>query len=260
MSIVAATVILREERNAVRMQPYGFDRVDSCLKCTWRRKGFFCDLAPAPLKALDAVTFTNIYPEKAVLFSDGQTPRGVFVLCRGTAKLSISATDGKTLITRIVAPGEVLGLSGAISGHPYKTEAETLEPSQVNFISRVELLRLIETHHQAALNAVRTLALECEADADHIRALELSHSATERLASLILSWCPPEQQPCRGCRVPMLMTHEDLSQLIGTSRETVTRILKMFRQKKLISINGSTLTILNCAALEGLAQDEACFT
>jgi CRP/FNR family transcriptional regulator len=54
----------------------------------------------------------------------------------------------------------------------------------------------------------------------------------------------------------MLMTHEDLSQLIGSSRETVTRILKMFREKKLISIKGSTLTILNCDALEGLAQDE----
>ena len=240
----------------MRANAYGFERVDSCLKCTWRRKGFFCDLAPAPLKALDAVTFTNVYPEKAVLFSEGESPRGIFVMCRGTAKLSVSSKDGKTLITKIVAPGEVLGLSGSISGHPYKTKAETLEVSQVNFISRVELLHLIETHHQSALNAGRALALECEADTDHIRALELSHSATERLASLILSWCPPDQQPCRGCRVPMLMTHEDLSQLIGTSRETVTRILKMFREKKLISIKGSTLTILNCAALEALAQDE----
>jgi CRP/FNR family cyclic AMP-dependent transcriptional regulator len=240
----------------VRTQPYGFERVDSCLKCTWRRKGFFCDLAPAPLKTLDAITFTNVYPVNSVLFSEGQTPRGVFVMCRGTAKLSISSKDGKTLITKIVAPGEVLGMSGSISGHPYKTKAETLEVSQVNFISRVELLHLLETHHQASLNAARTLALECEADADHIRALELSHSATERLASLILSWCPPDQKPCRGCRVPLLMTHEDLSQLIGSSRETVTRILKMFREKKLIAIKGSTLTILNAAALEGLAQDE----
>ena len=238
------------------MQHYGFERVDSCLKCTWRRKGFFCDLAPATLKAFDAITFTNVYPEKAVLFSEGESPRGVFVICRGTAKLSVSSNDGKTLITKIVAPGEVLGLSGSISGHSYKTKAETLEVSQVNFINRAELLRLIETHHQASLSAVRTLALECEADVDHIRALELSHSATERLASLILSWCPPEQQPCRGCRVPMLMTHEELSQLIGSSRETVTRILKMFREKKLIAIKGSTLTILNAAALEGLAQDE----
>jgi CRP/FNR family transcriptional regulator len=240
----------------VRTQGYGFERVDSCLKCTWRRKGFFCDLAPAPLKALDAVTFTNVYPAKSVLFSEGQAARGAFVMCHGTAKLSISSNDGKTLITRLAAPGEVLGLSGSISGNPYKTTAETLETSQVNFVSRVELLHLIETHHQASLSAGRTLALECEADADHIRALELSHSATERLASLILSWCPPDQRPCRGCRVPMLMTHGDLSQLIGSSRETVTRILKMFREKKLISIKRSTLTILNCDALEGLAQDE----
>ena len=209
-----------------------------------------------PLKALDAMTFTNLYPERAALFSEDETPRGIYVMCRGTAKLSISSKDGKTVITKIVAPGEVLGLSASISGHPHKTKAETLELSQVNIISRGDLLRFIEAHHRGALNVARTLALECEADADHIRALELSHSATERLASLILSWCPPEQRPCRGCRVPMLMTHEDLSQLIGSSRETVTRILKMFREKKLITIKGSALTILNSAVLEALAQDE----
>lgn len=235
-------------------QAYGFERVDSCLECPWRHKGFFCDLAPAPLKVFDTITFTNVYPVDSVLFSEGEESRGVFVMCRGSARLSISSNDGKTLITRIVTPGEILGLSASISGHPYKTEARTLEISQVNFVSRVELLHLLETFHQASLNATRALALECEADANHIRALELSHSATERLASLILSWCPPDQKPCRGCRVPMLMTHEDLSQLIGSSRETVTRILKMFREKKLISVKGSTITILNCEALEGVAR------
>lgn len=240
----------------MRRKPYGFERVDSCVKCAWRRKDFFCDLAPAALNSLDTITFTNVYPEKAVLFWEGEAPRGVFVVCHGTAKLSVSSNDGRTLVTRIVGPGEVMGLSSSISGNPYKTRAETLEVSQVNFIGGAELQYLFETHHQTSLNAARALALECEAEAEHIRALELSHSATERLASLILSWCPPDQHPCRGCRVPMLMTHEDLSQWIGSSRETVTRILKIFREKQLISIKGSTLTILNAAALQSLAQKE----
>ena len=55
-----------------------------------------------------------------------------------------------------------------------------------------------------------------------------------------------------GIRVQLLMTHEDISQLIGTSRETVTRLFKEFRDKKIMSIRGSAMTIHNRAALEAL--------
>jgi CRP/FNR family transcriptional regulator len=240
---------------ATPARPYGFELFDNCLTCKWRSEGFFCDLEPAALKAFDAITFTNVYPQGAVLYSEGQSPRGAFEICHGGAKLSISSADGRTLITKIVGPGEILGLSSSISGNPYKSTAETLEPTQVNFVRREDLLRFIDKHHAACANVTRALVLECEGNADHIRALELSHSAAGKLANLILSWCPPESKPTGlDFRVQMLMTHEDVSQLIGTTRETVTRLLKGFREKKLITVKGSTIIIHDRAALESLAQ------
>jgi CRP/FNR family transcriptional regulator, cyclic AMP receptor protein len=240
---------------AMRTSPYGFELFDDCLTCKWRGEGFFCNLEPDALKAFDAITFTNVYPEGAVLYSEGQAPRGGFEICHGSAKLSISSADGRTLITKIVGAGEVLGLSSSMSGNPYKSTAETLEPSQVNFVRRDDLLRFIDKHRQACTNVARALTRECEADADHIRSLELSHTATEKLANLILSWCAADGKRCEpGCRVQMLMTHEDMSQLIGTSRETVTRLLKEFREKKLVTIKGSTLIIHDRSALESLVQ------
>jgi CRP/FNR family transcriptional regulator len=237
----------------MRTSPHGFEFFEGCLTCKWRMENFFCNLGAASLRDFDARSYTTVYPQGAILFAEGQPPRGIHMLCRGSAKLSISSGDGKTLIAHIAQPGEVLGLSSVLTANPYKSTAETLEPSQVDFIRRDDFLRLIGQHHDACSNAVRQLSEEREADTEHIRALGLAHSAAEKLANLILSWCNAKgKEGPDGIRVQLLMTHEDISQLIGTSRETVTRLLKEFRDKKIMSIRGSAMTVHNRAALEAL--------
>ena len=237
----------------MRATPYGFEFFENCVMCKWRSDGFFCNLDSAALKTFDTLAFTNVYPEGAVLFAEAQPVRGVFLVCRGSVKLSISAGDGKTLITHIAEQGEVLGLSSAFTGNPYKSTAETLEPTQVNFVRRDDFMKFVREYEDACVKAAKQLGAECESNSDHIRALGLSHSAAEKLAHLLLSWCNERGKPCEaGTRVQLLMTHEDISQLIGTSRETVTRLLKEFRDKGIIAIRGSALTILNKPALEAL--------
>lgn len=237
----------------MRSTPYGFEFFENCVMCKWRSEGFFCNLDSSALKVFDTLAFTNVYPEGAVLFAEAQPVRGVFVVCRGSVKLSISAGDGKTLITHIAQQGEVLGLSSAFTGNPYKSTAETLEPTQVNFVRRDDFMKFVREYQDACVRAAKQLGQEAESNSDHIRALGLSHSAAEKLAHLLLSWSTERGKPSEaGTRVQLLMTHEDISQLIGTSRETVTRLLKEFRDKGIVSIRGSTLTILNKAALEAL--------
>jgi CRP/FNR family transcriptional regulator len=228
--------------------------LENCVNCKWRKESFFCQLDAPALELLDKLAFTNVYPAGAALFFEGQPPRGAFLLCHGSAKVSISSSDGKTLISRIAHAGEALGLSGTISGHPYKGTAETLEPSQVNFVRRDDFLRFLDQHHRAAINAARQLAQVVALDADHIRSLVLSHSAAEKLAHLLLEWMAENGKDVdNGTRIQLLMTHEDISQLIGTSRETVTRLLKEFREKRILTIKGASLTVHDRTALEKLA-------
>lgn len=214
-----------------------------------------CELPPDALKAFDALTFTNIYPKGAILFSEGDTPRGVFHLCSGSAKLSVSSEDGKTLITRIVEQGEALGLSAVISGKASRVTAETLSPSQVNFIRRDDFLRFIKEWNVGATNALQQLASECEAGADRVRAMELSQSAAAKLAGLLLSWCADRGTSTDGgIRMQVLMTHDDISHLINTSRETVTRLLRDLRDERVISVRGSNLIIHDKIKLENLVR------
>lgn len=235
------------------IQRYGFDLFENCLACSWRGEGFFCQLPEQAVKDFDALTFTNIYPKGAILFSEGETPRGIFQLCHGSVKLSMSSEDGKTVITRIVEQGEALGLSSAISGNPGRVTAETLVPSQVNFVRREDFLRFLTTSTAASANALRQLAIECEAGADRVKAMELSQSATGKLAGLLLSWCAERGSSTEGgIRVQVLMTHDDISHLINTSRETVTRLFRDLRDEKMISVKGSNVIIHDKPRLERL--------
>ena len=237
----------------MRREHSGLASRESCLSCQWRSTAFFCDLDPEALKVLEKIGFVSIYPRGSVLYSEGQAPSGIYLLCSGGVKLSLSGADGKILITRITHPGEVLGLSSVLTGNPHKATAQTMQTSRVNFIRREDFLKTLAEYLALSTNTVRQLSAECESDADHIRALGLSHSAAEKLANLLLTWCTQQGKPSEnGVRMQLLMTHEDISQLIGTSRETVTRLLKHFRNRGVLSIRGSTLTVHNPSELESL--------
>jgi CRP/FNR family transcriptional regulator len=239
------------------MARYGIEVCNDCNACQWRNDDFFCQFDPETLKAFNAITFTNVYPDGSLLYAEGETPQGLFILCFGQVKLTISASgSGKTLIKRVVQAGEVLGLSSVLSGNPYKVTAETVHPSQLKFVKRDDFLRFYAEHRDVSFNIARQLIEECESDADQIRALGLANSAAERLANLLLAWCEESGSPsASGMRFPVVMTHEEISQLIGTSRETVTRLLKRFRDQKILTVRRSSMTLHKKGDLEDLIMD-----
>jgi hypothetical protein len=116
--------------------PYGLELVENCVICKLRTDSFFCGLPKTSLEAFEKLKFTAAYPAGAVLFVEGQSPRGIYMLCKGRVKLSTTSSDGKTLILKIVQPGEVLGLHASVSNTPYEITAETGQPCQLNFIKR----------------------------------------------------------------------------------------------------------------------------
>jgi CRP/FNR family transcriptional regulator, cyclic AMP receptor protein len=230
--------------------PYGLDLVESCRNCKLKADGFFCDLSPTALKAFEAIKYTTAYPEGAVLFVEGQPPRGVFMLCKGRVKLSITSSEGKTIILRLSQPGELLGLNAAVSGNPYQATAEMLEPCQVNFVKREDFLRLLRQHGDASIHAAEQLSSNYHIACDQIRSLGLSQSAPQKLARFLLDWSTKGQQTPQGIRVKLSLTHEEIGQIIGSSRETVTRTLGELKSSDLVSLHGSTLVIQNKPALE----------
>jgi len=233
--------------------PYGFEMSDGCQSCKIKKAGFFCDMSPKGLKDLDAAKATAAYPAGAILFMENQDPRGVFVLCEGEVKLSINSREGKTLILRIARPGEILGLMATLSGKPYEVTAETLHPCQVAFVRRDEFLRFMTHNPEASHAVVKQLSSNYHGACEQLRTVGLSASAPAKLARLLLEWSAGAEQTKNGTKSHLPLTHEEIAEFIGSSRETVTRTLSDFRDKRLVTLKGSTLMIPNRAALESFA-------
>src|ERR1700751_1621484 len=232
--------------------PYGIQITENCLLCKLRQTGFFCELPKPSLEELEKVKYASAYPQGAVLFVEGQAPRGVYLICSGRVKLSTTSRDGKTLILRIPQSGEVLGLNATVSGKPYELTGETLQPCQLDFIRRDDFLRFLQHHSDACLNAAQHLSQNWQNAYEMIRSLGLSHSESEKLARLLLEWASDGESTKEGIRIKISLTHEEIAQLIGTSRETVTGVLREFREKKFAHLRGSTLMITNRPGLETL--------
>lgn len=230
--------------------PYGFEVSESCMTCKQRKDEFFCQLTPKAVKEFDSLKSSSAYPEGAVLFLEKQDSRGVFVICEGEVKLSISSREGKTLILRIAKPGEILGLTAVLSAKPYEVTAETLRPCQVAFIRRDDFLRFLAQHAEASQAVVRQLSSNYHGACEQLRTVGLSTSASERLGRLLLEWSAGAEQTKIGTRIKLPLTHEEIAECIGSSRETVTRTLSEFRSKNLVTLKGSTLLISNREALE----------
>jgi CRP/FNR family transcriptional regulator len=241
------------KREEDMITPYGLPIVEDCVHCPLRKESWFCHLSSDLLNSFSASSHLATYPGGAILFIEGQMPRGAFVLCSGKVKLSTTSREGKVLILKTVESGEVIGLSAMIAGEAYEITAETLEPSLVNFVDGDGLLRLMERSGELGLRSAQAVSREFQYAYREIHELVLARSSSGKLARLLLSWVTGVQKENREFRLQNPVTHEEMAQRIGASRETVTRLLSDLKKRDLIRLDGATLVIKNRTALEAMA-------
>jgi len=230
--------------------PYGMKLLDNYTACSLRKAGFFRQMADDSLIAFEKVSFTSWYPTGAVLFIERQVPRGVYMLCQGRVKLTVASPEGKTIIVRVAKAGELLGLDSVVSGDAYEITTETLQPCQVGFVRREDFLKLLHEHWDIAVSVVQQVSNYYRGACQQIRRLGLSTSANEKLASFLLESAGQVRETRRGLRFSLSLTHEEIAQIVGLTRESITRTFAEFRHLSLITTQGATILIWNKPALE----------
>lgn len=244
----------RYSKEAAMRTPYGLEIIESCVGCKASREGFFCRLSQPVLRSVDLASRHSVMPPGALLFVEGQTPRGVFILCSGKVKLSTTSKEGKVLILKQVEAGDVMGLSAAISGTNYEMSAETATPCQINFIGRRDFMSLMQHESEIGMRAALWLSRDFQGAYRDLHDLVLARSSSGKLARLLLAHVPSAPlNPAAELRLPSMMTHEEMAQRIGSSRETVTRLLSELKKKRLIRLEGARLVIRDRSGLEALA-------
>jgi len=225
--------------------------VQSCSASLERKGEVFCNSLASKLKVLDIIIPPVAYPKGAVLFMEGQAACGIFAVCTGRVKLSTSSLEGKSIILRIAEAGELLGLPATLSGKPYEVTAQVLEQAEINFIPRGTFLRFLRVNPAAVVQVAQLLTESHYAGHEVIQSLGLSRSASEKLARFFLGWSANHAHGQDHLRIAL--TQEEVGEVIGVSRETVTRLLTTFKKKNLLTVKGATVNICNRAALQNLA-------
>lgn len=207
------------------------------------------------INAANVSNLTSLHPRGKVLAAEGEPPRGVYILRAGRATVSISSSEGRIVILRMAQPGDMLGLNAVLGNSTYETTVRTFEPCRTDFISRGELMELVEKSDTARRLVMKILSSEVTELTNRTRSLLLPQTASARLARLLLDWTHQTNgNNSHAPRVEKSFTHEEIAQMICSSRETVTRLLATFSRREIIRITGDSILISDGEALEGLAM------
>jgi CRP/FNR family transcriptional regulator, cyclic AMP receptor protein len=220
----------------------------------WRAGEFFKFLTPAAIKDFESLAAPFRCQENAVLFTEEEEPSRVLFLLEGSVKLSLNSITGGRLIIGIAGPGEILGLPAAVSGFPYDTAAETQFPCLITTLPRRSFLDFLVRYPRACLNVARQLSLDHNRACEQLHTLALTSSAPRKLARLLLEWCKDDELNGHNARFHCSLTHGEIGEHIGVSRETITRALNEFKNRGLVEQHGSIFIVPDRRILESLAE------
>ena len=205
------------------------------------------------LQAIHSANISNlslVHPRGKVLFTEGESARGVFILRTGRATVSISSSEGRLVILRIAQAVDVLGLNSVLRNASYNTTVKTIESCRTGFIPRKDLVALMERNQSTAQTIAQLLSREVAELTDRVRSLLLPQTANARLAKLLLDWSEHASQVTKS------FTHEEIAHMICSSRETVTRSLTSLKRRRIIRVASDSILISDRAALQKIAIGE----
>lgn len=215
---------------------------------------FFSSLASDALRDFQACVSLVRYPARTVLFEEQREADSILILVEGSAKISVNSSDGKRLILWIARPVALLGLTSVLSGSCHEETAETVHPCGIASIRRQKFLDFLMRYPAVYQGVARELGVEMSRAREQMRIMGLSSSASVKLAWLLLEWSVGVRRTALGTIVTVPLTHEEMGECIGVTRETVTRAMADLRQRRLIDLHGSALFITNRFALNAFAR------
>lgn len=189
----------------------------------------------------------------SMLFTAGQSASGVFIIERGCVKVSMCSGRGRTLIVGFFGPQSVFGLPAAILGFPHESSAEIMKPVTARFVSRDHLMRQIRSA-DAGFRAAELVSEMLYSTMCELENIWLTDSVEQKLARFLLSLRPPVSGRAGSLHLALDLTHEDIAQRIGVSRESVTRVISRLKKRGVLDLKHSVLSLLDAAALQKLAD------
>lgn len=207
----------------------------------------FRDLTSHELAEIDRVTAMTTCRRGKVFYTPGETGQVLFILKRGRVNLYRINPDGKKLVTATIGPNSVFGEMSLVGQGMHDTFAEAADECTICVMSQTDVEHLLLSKPRVALRFMELMASRLHEVETRMENVAFK-SVPARLASFLLQLAEDDNDQIVG------ISHQDLADMVGTYRETVTRILNEFRTQGLIKLGRLRVTILKREVLEETAE------
>lgn len=218
-----------------------------------RQSEIFESFNPVELGRLLGILEELELPKHHMLFSPGVPCEAIYFIEKGRVRVTRLSSEGKTVILALLGPGELIGEAAWDSGE-HDSYAETLEESRVYQIGREAFQNFIRENPEFGLRLIQILGGRLKQAQARIEDL-VFRQVPSRVARLLLTLAESHGKVTpSGIRVEFPLTHQEIADMVGSSRVTVTQILNKFRSSHWIEIESKRVTIHNLTALEELVR------
>lgn len=207
----------------------------------------FKGIEPAELSLIFAHMELRQYPAETILFAPADNTERLFILRKGQVTQYLLTSSGKRLVTRRIKPGSVFGIMGLLGQTMQGNFAETTEDSTVYIVTRDDFLMLLEHQPGITLNILEVVG-------NRLRILEellvkaVYSPVSVRLADFLLNSADP------ASNILSNMTHEEIGDIIGAVRQTVTETLSRMRKRGIILTRPKRIQIIDRYRLQEVSQ------
>ena len=215
-----------------------------CQHCQARFKSVFCDLNEADLNELNLSKGCNTFKKGQIIFNEGGFPHGIFCVNSGKIKITQSGDEGKEQIVRFAKDGDILGYRTILSGDKYSSSATAIDDSSICFIPKNTFFNLIGKNANLSMEIMKLLSHDLKM-AEHKITDLAQKPVRERMAEALLFLKETYGYENDNATINVILSREEIANMVGTTRETATRLLSEFKDDSIVALIGKKIKILN---------------
>jgi len=203
----------------------------------------FEQLSAEEISLLERNSRARTFPKGSPIYLPVDHADAVLLLARGRVKLGVYTPEGKQAILAFIEPGELFGELAVLGDSPRDEYAEAVEPSMVIMVPGAEMRRLMANHPEFALGITKLIGLRRRRVERRLKYL-LFRSSRDRLLHLLLELIEDYGRVnSDGVLIDLKLSHQDLANIIGTTRETVTIVLGDLQSEGYVKLGRRCLLI-----------------
>ncbi len=229
------------------------NRKVDCLNCQVKDISIFCDLNEEALSVLNEEKSCIMFKKGQIIFSEGVTPQGLYCVHHGKVKLSQAGDMGREQIVRFAKAGDVIGYRALLSGERFLATAIALDDCQICIIPKDIFLKLIEKEVSLSMQVMKLLSQNL-GKAEHRITNLAQKPVRKRVAEALLFLKETYGTEADGEILNVVLSREEIANIVGTATETAIRILSEFKADGIIDLQVKKIKILDHKKLLRIAN------